>query len=246
MGSFSWLFADKENKKPLEIGMTGYLICPNNKAVKTPDGGYDGYGCFGEHEKEEIDVYEAVANWNREILSKQPDRKIPQHGRVFNEQTQSYEDEAPRALSSYAWWKYYSDLELMPSEISARMRADGYKFFDYRYIGIALSCYDDQNAALPYPIKIASTGFGMLYEQLPPSKLDPDQGFGRSEYDGAEYEEEDDEDVSFVRYSDSTSFWTSNENGKPVCAKCGVEQMCDHDGHYKASEYCPHCGRKMT
>lgn len=45
-----------------------------------------------------------------------------------------------------------------------------------RILGIAVACYDEQNAALKYPIKIASTN-QCKYEDLPASKSDPNQGW---------------------------------------------------------------------
>lgn len=56
----------------------------------------------------------------------------------------------------------------------------GDKFAPYRTeirsIGIDIACYDEDNASLPYPIKITSKKTGICYEELPPSKWDPEQG----------------------------------------------------------------------
>lgn len=56
----------------------------------------------------------------------------------------------------------------------------GNKFSPYRTeirsIGIDIACYDEDNASLPYPIKITSKKTGICYEELPPSKWDPEQG----------------------------------------------------------------------
>ena len=41
-------------------------------------------------------------------------------------------------------------------------------------IGVNIACYDEQNADLPYPIKIAEKA--ALYEMQPASKKDPNQG----------------------------------------------------------------------
>ena len=49
-------------------------------------------------------------------------------------------------------------------------------FAELRCIGISIACYDDQNAALPYPIKIVRNGRAK-YNEVPASNGDPNQGF---------------------------------------------------------------------
>ena len=48
---------------------------------------------------------------------------------------------------------------------------------DYkRIIGIDIACYDEQNAKLPYPIKITHNP-NAVYEDCNPSLSDPNQGW---------------------------------------------------------------------
>ena len=39
-------------------------------------------------------------------------------------------------------------------------------------------------------------------------------------------------------------------HGNPIvmylCSKCGHEPLCDGEGEYVLSEYCPYCGRKIV
>ena len=56
-----------------------------------------------------------------------------------------------------------------------------------RYVGIDIACYDEQNASLPYPIKITHDP-DAVYEDCDPSPSDP--------YQGWLMEEEEDEDDS--------------------------------------------------
>lgn len=46
---------------------------------------------------------------------------------------------------------------------------------DCRDVGIELACYDDDNAALKYPIKL--TEEAMTYEEAEPSMSCPEQGY---------------------------------------------------------------------
>lgn len=48
--------------------------------------------------------------------------------------------------------------------------------WEYRYIGIEIACYDDQNMNLPYPIKLVEQP--IPYPEAIPSKKDPWQGDG--------------------------------------------------------------------
>ena len=49
-----------------------------------------------------------------------------------------------------------------------------------RKIGISIACYDEQNAALKYPIKIARLK-NSVYEECSPSDSDPNQGWREEE-----------------------------------------------------------------
>lgn len=53
---------------------------------------------------------------------------------------------------------------------------------ELRWLGIVMACYDEDNAALEYPIKITTRE--MEYEKVAPSLSDPNQG----------WESDDDED----------------------------------------------------
>lgn len=242
MGCFSWMFADKANKKALGMGAPGYLMAPDGSVYYTDC--YDGYGRFGP--KDSVDAYAACADWNREFLAAHPDYTIPQHGHVWSEDAQDYVKHAAKRISEEPWWPFYSDLSMTHEDIEKAMKMQqGTVYWEYRCIGIDIACYDDQNAALPYPIKIASVG-DIPYTDLPPSNGDPHQGLGAeywAEYDDSDDDEEDDEDG--CGFSWPVSSWTNDANGKPVCEHCGSEPLCDHGGHYKKSAFCPCCGSRM-
>ena len=162
MGCFSWMFADRNNKKNLKIDHKGYLLTPENRTLKAYP--YEGYGEF-----EGYDAYDLVAIWNRMYLSKHPEYVIPQHERFGGK------------ISDKPWYKYYADMSLTEKEMMDKIRNDekakkSLIFAELRCIGIEIACYDDQNAALPYPIKIVSKR-GIKYNEVPASESDPNQGF---------------------------------------------------------------------
>ena len=151
MGCFSWMFADKDNEKNLKINHKGYLLLPNGGELK--ESCYEGYGEFDGQ-----DAYDLVVDWNRKYLSGHPEFEIPQHNRNNDPSTKS----------------------LNRDEVVAKILEDpkapyGNRLYDYRFIGIDIACYDDQNAALPYPIKVVSKR-GINYNEVPASKGDPNQG----------------------------------------------------------------------
>lgn len=245
MGCFSWMFADKANKKALCMGEPGYLMLPSGAVIATDC--YDGYGHFGPNE--DVDVYDAVADWNRAYLAAHPDYLIPQYGRIWDEELRSYVDSAPKKISEEPWWPYYSDLSLSHKDIEKAMKETTTdRYWEYRYIGIAIACYDDQNAKLPYPIKISSVDT-IPYDELPPSNGDPHQGLSPEyweeyEEDDVDDDEDDDEDDDFG-FSWPVSSWTEDASGKIVCEHCLSEPLCDTGGHPKKSAFCPCCGSRM-
>ncbi len=188
MGCFSWMFCDKQNKKPLNMGMAGNIICPDGMFIHTEV--YEGYGCFGS--RDDVDVYDLVADWNRQFLIEHPDYEIPQFTRSWNEEFKDWLYDPPKKVSEFQWWPAYSDLNMSHKDIENYMRQEkGNQFWEYRYIGIDIACYDAQNEILPYPIKIVSETYRKRFEkpgkatpehykELPASEGDPNQGFGRN------------------------------------------------------------------
>ena len=239
MGCFSWMFADKANKKALGMGDPGYLMAPDGSVYYTDC--YDGYGRFGPHDS--VDVYAECADWNREYLAAHPDFLIPQHGHIWSEDAQEYLKHGAKKVSEEEWWPFFSDLSKSREDIEEAMKKQkGILHWEYRCIGINIACYDDQNAALPYPIKISSVD-SIPYAELPPSNGDPHQGLSPEYW--AEYEEEEEDDDDDCCFTWPVSSWTNDAHGKPVCEHCGAEPLCDHCGHYKKSAFCPCCGSRM-
>ncbi len=171
MGEFSWMLADKDNKTSLKIGASAYLACPDGSFIFEDD--YDGYGNFGGH-----DAYELVVDWNRDFLDEsmlqKPQRNMwtsDEEGHAwFNEALQRYGTSVKRL---YDWRSH----NVTSDEMAQRYGRDW-----KRLIGIDIACYDEQNAELPYPIKITDNR-RIPYDELPASNGDPNQGWSDDESD---------------------------------------------------------------
>lgn len=149
MGQFSWMFCDKPEQN-LEIGGKGYLLVPpafGNNILETY---YEGHGSFKMQ-----DAYELVAMWNRAYLADHPEHML--HDGPIKEKE---------------WYDVYADLSISLEEACEKLASQIY--MEPCYFGIEIACRDEDNACLPYPIKISSEDIS--YEQAPASKADPFQG----------------------------------------------------------------------
>lgn len=102
---------------------------------------YEGYGVF-----DGKDVYALVAMWNQDFLVSHPDYIIPY---------------SKKKVSDFRWYKEYCEMGITEYDLE--------EDYGLRDIGIDIACYDEDNAALPYPIKI-TMATDQSYESLPPSK----------------------------------------------------------------------------
>ena len=167
MGQFSWLDCVSGKQIVDDKVKDVYVLIP-----KEFGGGhivehcYDGYGHFGGH-----DIFDLVADWNRKDLSENSNFVLP----YSNEQ-----------IKNKDWYEFYADLNLTREEVVEKTKEKSNRFFEWRYIGIALSCYDEDNEALSYPIKITYDETAK-YEWNAPSDSDPNQGWEIEE----NYDEED-------------------------------------------------------
>lgn len=153
MGGFSYTFADYGNLCNLKSGKSCYLYCPDGTILYEPS--YDGCGQFAGK-----DVYELVADWNREFLSEHPDFEIL-----------GFSKGKRLPVSRAEWYSAYADLSKSREEVAASDNS----LMGWRGIGIAIACHDWQNEKLPYPIKVAKKK-SYTYEALPASYPDPAQG----------------------------------------------------------------------
>lgn len=171
MGCFSWLFADTDNTQNLRIDRAGYIACPDGTFIHEQC--YEGYGEFNRQ-----DVYELVVRWNRAFIAENPDFLLPHIHRFYNGSVKQYR------LKDFRWYPVIADLsipfEQLRDALDKHLRETVSLYRPYsaelRGVGIDIACYNEDNAALPYPIKITRKMRGVHYKDLPASKRDPEQG----------------------------------------------------------------------
>jgi hypothetical protein len=191
MGQFSWLDC-VSGKQIIDNRVKDvYVLIP-----KEFGGGhiketcYDGYGNFGGY-----DVYDLVATWNRKILSEKPNFIFPyavERAQCILKNCKwdsDYSERIDLQLRNKIWYEFYSNLSFSEDKVVECMKEIGGIIFpEWRWIGIELACYDEDNEALPFPIKITYDEKA-VYENCAPSKSDPNQGWEVEDED--EWEDED-------------------------------------------------------
>lgn len=178
MGQFSWLYCDSGKQMVDGKVKNSYLLVPREfGGGHIVENCYNGYGRMGGH-----DVYDLVADWNREWASQNPD----------------YVTYRGDKLSDYGWYPFYTDLTLSREEVIEKWKKTGDTrfWYEWRIIGIDLACYDEDNANLRYPIKIAEDEIS-IYERCRPSDSDPNQGWEEDEEDYDDGWDEDDEEDNY-------------------------------------------------
>jgi len=165
MGQFSWLDCKTGEQVLDNVKRNVYVLVP-----KEFGGGhikeecYDGYGDFGGH-----DVYDLVADWNREHLAKEMLQDIL---------TTDYSKGDEKYYIYGLKRQIHTVQRLMDfkSGLPDDQMQEKYEKDYKREIGIDIACYDNQNMALPYPIKITHDP-NAVYEDCEPSLSDPNQGW---------------------------------------------------------------------
>ena len=174
MGQYSWLDCRTQEQILDNVNRDVYVLVPEEFG-----GGhihelcYDGYGHFGGH-----DIHDLVADWNRIALTEDFEfphaKKREEYLTKIQARDPSYTEKIDWTLGDKSWAEDYLDLSQTREEVET-LHA-----MPWRFIGIELSCYDDDNAALPYPIKITHDP-DAVYELCGPSDSDPNQGWSTDE-----------------------------------------------------------------
>lgn len=142
MGYFTWNFADTGEcmgydgfDKPI------YLLVPKEFGENIAFSYYDGYGRIGGH-----DVYELVADWNRESLTDEFINTLSWGRNLIR----IFRDGGEQAAKDYIFEKF-------PEE--NWLRTDW-----KRNIGISIACEDRDHARVRYPIRFSTRN--VPYESL--------------------------------------------------------------------------------
>lgn len=156
MGQFSWLYADNGEQMIDNRRTDSYLLVPppyQDKYGKyIVEKCYDGYGHFDKY-----DIYDLIIEWNREMIPeiirrmKKGSWKCNADANDIKTLEYFYEHGVYKSFSKNLWNT------------------------EQRWLGILISCYDEDNFALEYPIKITSEP--MEYMAVGPSERDPNQGW---------------------------------------------------------------------
>jgi hypothetical protein len=148
MGQFSWIYSDTDKQLIDNKKADTYLLVPPKFQEKYGKTIYEScYDGYGHFGK--YDVYDLIPEWNREM--------IPEIIRRINNGNWkcSTNGKDIKNLQNYYEGKPV-DCEL-------------------RWLGIVMACYDEDNFALEYPIKITTRE--MEYDSVVPSENDPNQGW---------------------------------------------------------------------
>jgi len=155
MGQFSWIYSDTNKQVINDRKADTYLLVP--KAFQDKYGKAIYEGCYeGYGEFGGYDVYDLIAEWNKEMIP-----------------------EIIRRIKNGTWHCSANENDI----VNLRNYYEGKEInCELRWLGIVMACYDEDNFALEYPIKITSKE--MEYKNANASESDPDQGW---ESDNSEY-----------------------------------------------------------
>ena len=148
MGQFSWIYSDT-NKQLVDNKLAdAYLLVP--KPFQNKYGKVIYTCCYdGYGNFGCYDVYDLVPEWNKEMIP-----EIINRIKNGNWECSASENDIKELQNYYEGKPIVCEL---------------------RWLGIVMACYDKDNFALKYPIKITSKEID--YDNAKPSKRDPNQGW---------------------------------------------------------------------
>lgn len=155
MGQFSWIYSDTNKQVICSRETDTFLLIPKPFQHKYGKAIYE--SCYeGYGEFGEHDVYDLVLEWNKDMIP-----------------------EIIRRIKNGTWRCSVKEKDIT----NLQNYFDGKEITcETRWLGIIMACYDEDNMALEYPIKITTKE--MDYDDVFSSKNDPNQGW--------EYDTEDD------------------------------------------------------
>ena len=158
MGQFSWVYSDTNKQLIDNRKADTYLLVPKPFQEKYGKAIYEScYDGYGRFGR--YDVYDLIPEWNKEMIP-----EIIRRIKDGNWKCNTSENDITNLQNYYEGKPITCEL---------------------RWLGIVMACYDEDNFALEYPIKITTKE--MEYENVKPSESDPNQGW--ESYDDDEEED---------------------------------------------------------
>ena len=158
MGQFSWIYSDTNKQLIDNRRADTYLLVPKPFQEKYGKAIYEScYDGYGRFGR--YDVYDLIPEWNKEMIP-----EIIRRIKAGNWKCRTNENDITNLQNYYEGKPITCEL---------------------RWLGIVMACYDEDNFALEYPIKITTKE--MEYENVKPSESDPNQGW--ESYDDDEEED---------------------------------------------------------
>ena len=158
MGQFSWIYSDTNEQLIDNRKADTYLLVPKPFQEKYGKAIYEScYAGYGRFGR--YDVYDLIPEWNKEMIP-----EIIRRIKDGNWKCNTSENDITNLQNYYEGKPITCEL---------------------RWLGIVMACYDEDNFALEYPIKITTNE--MEYENARPSESDPNQGW--ESYDDDEEED---------------------------------------------------------
>ena len=158
MGQFSWIYSDTNKQLIDNKRADTYLLVPKPFQEKYGKAIYENcYDGYGRFGR--YDVYDLIPEWNKEMIP-----EIIRRIKAGNWKCSTNENDIKNLQNYYEGKPITCEL---------------------RWLGIVMACYDEDNFALEYPIKITTKE--MEYENAKPSESDPNQGW-------ESYDDDDEED----------------------------------------------------
>lgn len=170
MGYFTWTDASKQPQKTkfgewrksdvIKYGDFAKIVLPDDSCISVF--GYGGYGKFGAHE--EIDVYDVVVDMNKPHLKEIMDGMLKRHPNGFWG-AELYDIACAYANDDEAGFEKAIGSRLSMEPTYLHLLREEWK----RLLGFTISCEDDENESLPYPLKITARRDFVKYTDLHPS-----------------------------------------------------------------------------
>lgn len=148
MGQFSWIYSDTEKQVLDNKYADTYLLVPEPFQEKYGKAIYEScYDGYGHFGG--YDIYDLIPEWNKGMIP-----------------------EIIRRIKSGNWYASAGEKDIL----NLQNYYEGKPITcELRLLGIIMACYDEDNFALEYPIKITTKE--MNYKDADPSKTDPNQGW---------------------------------------------------------------------